>query len=280
MIVDAHQHFWSLQRPDYTWLTPELAPLYRDYLPQDLQPLLAASGVQQTVLVQAAASEAETRYLCELAGQCGFVAGIVGWVDMACDDFAVRLEALRNSAAGRLKGIRPMLQDLDDDAWVAAPGLDGAFETLAQSTLAFDALVFPRHLPWLQQRLERTPELRVVIDHAAKPPIARGEIDSWRYALAPLAQREGVYCKLSGLLTEAGPDWHPAQVRPFIDCVLDLFGTERVLWGSDWPVVNLTADYQSWFELARECLAGHGPSAMDRVFGGNARLFYRLAQGD
>ncbi|MCC5869243.1 MAG: amidohydrolase family protein [Gammaproteobacteria bacterium] len=280
MIVDAHQHFWSLQRPDYTWLTPELAPLYRDYLPQDLQPLLAASGVQQTVLVQAAATEAETRYLCELAGQCGFVAGIVGWVDMARDDFAARLEALGSSAAGRLKGIRPMLQDLDDDTWVAAPALDGAFEALAQSTLAFDALVFPRHLPWLQQRLERTPGLRVVIDHAAKPPIARGEIDSWRDALAPLARREGVYCKLSGLLTEAGPDWHPAQVRPFIDCVVSLFGTERVLWGSDWPVLNLAADYPSWFELAQACLAGHGTTALERIFGGNAGHFYRLAQGD
>lgn len=280
MIVDAHQHFWSLQRPDYGWLTPDLAPLYRDYLPEDLQPLLAASGVDRTVLVQAAATEAETRYLCELAGRCGFVAGIVGWVDMTRGDFAARLEALRSHAAGRLKGIRPMLQDLADDAWVATPGLDDAFEALAQSTLAFDALVFPRHLPWLQQRLDRTPQLRVVIDHAAKPPIARGALEDWREALAPLARREGVYCKLSGLLTEAGPGWQPAQVRPFIDCVLDLFGSERVLWGSDWPVLNLVADYPGWFELAQTCLAGHGAAAVDRVFGGNATHFYRLSQGD
>mgnify|MGYP002620665186 CR=1 FL=1 len=276
MIVDAHQHFWSLARDDYGWLQPELTPLYRDFLPCDLEPLLRRSGISKTVLVQAAPTEAETEFMLELAFANPFIGAVVGWADMERPDFSRRLARLIDLGRGCLKGIRPMVQDIPDPAWLAAPQLDASFQVLAESGLAFDALVRPVHLPFLAERLRRTPSLRVVIDHAAKPAIADGQFDDWRRALGKLAAESSVACKLSGLLTEAGAGWRSETIRPYIETILGHFGPERVLWGSDWPVLELAADYESWLELTMEALSGLTAHDRSAVMGGNAWRFYQI----
>lgn len=279
MRIDAHQHFWELRRGDYAWLTPELTPLFRDFLPSDLAPHLADAGIDATVLVQAAATEAETHFLLDIAQSTRFVAGVVGWLDLGRSDFADRAASLSATGGGYLKGIRPMIQDIAGDAWVAAPTLDAAFNTLADLGLVFDALVRPRHLPYLAARLRRSPRLRVVIDHAAKPDIAGGSYDSWRAALEPFSRTTGVMCKLSGLLTEATPGCPTADIDRYARSVLDMFGPERVIWGSDWPVVNLTSDYESWFSMTLDALAHLGASDRDLILGGNACHFYSIRNG-
>lgn len=277
MIVDAHQHFWSLERGDYGWLGPELTSLYRDFLPVDLQPRLAEIGVGTTVLVQAAASEAETRFLLGIARSTPFVGAVVGWVDMAAHDAPERIARLKAEGAGYLKGIRPMLQDLADDAWVALPALDRAFQALIDHQLTFDALVHPRHLQHLQRRLDRHPELRVVIDHCAKPDIANDGFGAWSAALHSLAHNSHALCKLSGLLTQLSPGQSHERVHSYTEHVLDSFGASRVMWGSDWPVLNLASDYATWFALSRSMLAALPAADLAAVLGGNAARFYSLA---
>ena len=277
MIVDAHQHFWSLARGDYDWLTPELAPLYRDFLPIDLQPSLVQAGVHRSVLVQSAASEAETRFLIDIARGTPFVGGVVGWVDMGARDAAARIERLKTDGADDLKGIRPMIQDIADDRWILSSTLDAAFQALIEHGLTFDALVHPRHLPHLQRRLDRHPDLRVVIDHCAKPDIASSRFEDWAAAMHSLARNSNALCKLSGLLTQLSPTQSAELVRPYAQCVLDTFGARRVMWGSDWPVLTLSSDYATWFALTRTMLASLSDVDAAAVLGGNATRFYSLA---
>lgn len=276
MIVDAHQHFWSLRRGDYDWLTPELAPLYRDFLPSDLQPCLVESGIRRSVLVQAAASEAETHFLIDIARATPFVAGVVGWVDMGAKDARARIERLKASSSGYLKGIRPMIQDIADDRWIESAALDDAFDALLDQELTFDALVHPRHLQPLQRRLDRHPDLRVVIDHCAKPDIAAGGFGDWASSIHSLARNSSASCKLSGLLTQLSPAQSRELVRPYAQQVLDSFGADRVMWGSDWPVLNLASDYATWFALTRSMLAALTAAEVAAVLGNNAMRFYSL----
>lgn len=279
MRVDAHQHFWSLVRDDYQWLTAAIGPLYRDFQPVDLSPILKTVGVEATVLVQAAATEAETRYLFEVARECGFVRGVVGWLDLHDDHIAERATALVVDGRGLLKGVRPMLQDITSDEWIADPRLDPAFDAIRSLGLTFDALVRMRHLPHLAERIRRSPGVRMVIDHAAKPDIAGRRYDAWRAALKPFASMPGVYCKLSGLVTEAGPDWRREDVTPYARATLELFGPERTMWGSDWPVLNLASDYAAWFALTEDVLQDLPASDQELVLGGNAVRFYSLETG-
>jgi L-fuconolactonase len=276
VIVDAHQHFWSLSRGDYGWLTPQLTSLYRDFLPADLRPLLTAAGVCKSVLVQAAPTAAETRYLLGIARTTHFVGGVVGWVDMAAKDAPARIAQLKAEGMGYLKGIRPMIQDIADDRWVCSATLDAAFQALIDCELTFDALVFPRHLQHLRRRLDRHPDLRVVIDHCAKPDIAAEAFDQWSTAMQSLVRESQALCKLSGLLTQLSPAQTREHVRPYAQQVLHSFGPKRVMWGSDWPVLTGNADYATWFALARSMLAElPAPDAAD-VLGGNAVRFYSL----
>ena len=270
-----HQHFWSVARTDYGWLTPELPALYRDFQPADLQPMLAANHVTSTVLVQAAPSVAETRYMLGLASQHAFIQGVVGWVDLTAADAPTVIDALAEHLA--FKGVRPMLQDLPDDAWIADAPIAPAIDHLIRRGLSFDALVMPRHLPHLLRFAQRYPELSMVIDHAAKPDIAAGHFDEWRRDLAALARLPGMHVKLSGLLTEAGPGWTVDTLRPVVDSVLDLFGPHAVMWGSDWPVLNLAGDYAKWVQISDELLAALTFTERQAVFAGNAERFYRLA---
>ena len=276
MIIDAHQHYWRIDRGDYGWLTPAAGPLYRDYLPDELGPLLQAVGVAKTVLVQAAATEAETRYLATLAQANATVAGVVGWVDMESDDIAPRLRSLREACGTALKGVRPMIQDIPDDQWVTSRRLDAAFDALQSQSMTFDALVHTRHLRPLLARLDRHPDLAVVIDHCAKPDIATVDFMVWSEHLRALATNPHVHCKLSGLMSQLGPEQHVDALRPYVDFVLDAFGPERVIWGSDWPVLGLRSSYERWFEITLKLLGDMDGAELDAILGDNANRFYNL----
>ena len=276
MIVDSHQHFWHLSRSDYGWLTPAAGGLYRNFLPTDLAPLLRDNGIDATVLVQAAPSEAETRYLAGFAQRESFVAAIVGWVDFEATDVEARIATLRSDVGAKLRGLRPMIQDLPDPNWICDPKLDAAFEAMIAHDLVFDALVKPVHLEALRTRLRRHPRLKVVLDHAGKPDISRGEFAGWADAVDRLARDTNTHCKLSGLLTEAGTRGSIADLAPYVEHVFRCFGAERVLWGSDWPVLTEAGDYAHWLTLARDLVDRFGAGQQDRVFGGTAERLYSL----
>lgn len=272
--IDAHQHFWKLSRGDYGWLTPALAAIHRDFLPHDLLPLLKANGVEGTIAVQAAPSDAETDFLLALADSHPFIEGVVGWADFAARGAPERIAALARHP--RLKGLRPMIQDLPDDAWMLRPDLAPAFRALIECGLVFDALVRERHLPALLALTERYPQMTVVIDHCAKPRIGAGAFNGWAQAMRELSRGERVFCKLSGLVTEAGDGFSEATLRPYAELVLDAFGPERLIWGSDWPVCTLAAPYERWCRLTEALLAGCPPSDRGRILGGNAAGIYAL----
>jgi L-fuconolactonase len=278
--IDAHQHYWRLDRGDYDWLTPQLGPLHRDFEPSDLAAQLQSCGIGATVLVQAAATEAETRHLIALAKQHDSIAGVVGWVDFEAADVARRIARLVEEGAGVIKGFRPMIQDIADPLWLGRATLDAAFEALVAADLSFDALVTPRHLELLRRRLLKHPALRAVLDHAGKPDIAAGvespAFEAWALQLELLARETPTCCKLSGLLTEAKPEGGAAALDPYVAHVLACFGPRRVLWGSDWPVLTLRGSYERWFEMARALVRWQASGAEQAVFAGNALRFYRL----
>lgn len=270
--IDAHQHYWSLSRGDYGWLTPALSPIYRDFGPADLKPLLADHGIGGTIAVQAAPTEAETRFLLDIAEREDSVAGVVGWTDFEAADAP---EAIARLSADRtLAGLRPMVHDIADPRWLEGPALSAAFEAMTAHRLVFDALLKPRHLEPMLRVVERHPELSVVIDHGAKPDLASGDLEQWRHGIAALARHRQVVCKLSGLVTEAAPGWTIATLRPAVEHLLDCFGPQRLLWGSDWPVVTLACDYRCWFETSERLLAGLSATEREAVFGGNAARIY------
>jgi L-fuconolactonase len=277
VIVDAHQHFWATSRTDYGWLTPDLAGLYRDFQPTDLAPLLAAKGVAATVIVQAAPSEAETRYLLDIAHAWPTARAVVGWVDLAADDAVQRLERLAEDPL--LRGVRPMIQDEPERDWMLRPAVGDALRAIAARGLAFDALVRPRHLSALTILVDRHPDLPVVIDHGAKPDIAAGAYGAWADDIRALSQRPQVMCKLSGLLSEAGPRTADADLRPYVDHLLECFGPKRLMWGSDWPVLTQAGDYGGWYDQARRLLNGLGADEQAQVFGLAAAGFYGIEEG-
>jgi L-fuconolactonase len=255
--IDAHHHVWRLERGDYGWLrpTPRLAPIYRDFTLDNLGPLLAAAGIDATVLVQAAPTIAETRFLLDVAqASQGIVRGVVGWADLAASDAPATLSAL--VANPLLKSVRPMLQDLDDPAWILRTDVQPTLSALPTLGLRFDALVKPRELRPLLSMLERHPDLAVVVDHCAKPDIAAGAWQPWAGDLAAIAANSGACCKLSGLVTEAGNPWTTDALLRYVDHVIECFGSDRVLWGSDWPVVTLAATYAAWSDATDVVLAG------------------------
>jgi L-fuconolactonase len=274
--IDAHQHFWNPRRGDYGWLGPEQGALFRNFGPQDLRPLLDAAGIQGTVLVQAAPTVAETEYMLGIADATDFVLGVVGWFDFENPASLVDFERLARHP--RLKGFRPMIQDIADPAWMLGPGLDWAFKALIAHDLAFDALVRPQHLDSLLRLLARYPDLRAVIDHGAKPHIRDGSFDAWSIAMARIAAQTGALCKLSGLVTEADHrTWNAGDLRPYVEHLLATFGPERLIFGSDWPVCTLAADYGRWVDTAQELTEGCSAGERMAIFGGNAAAFYRLA---
>ena len=276
MHIDAHQHFWRIVDRAGHWPPASLAAIHRDFMPHDLQPTLQRNGIEGTVLVQTLPSEADTEFMLGLADRHPQVRAVVGWVDLKAADAPQRIERLARHP--RLKGLRPMLQDLPDDAWIADPALDAAVDAMRAHRLCFDALVLPRHLSALAWFARRHPELPMVIDHAAKPHIASGEIEPWLTEMGVLADMPQVHCKLSGLLTEAGPAPTAQRLQPYVEALYRLFGAERLMWGSDWPVLRLAGPYEDWLAMARrQCVdLGADDAAMRALFGGNARRFYGI----
>lgn len=273
--VDSHQHFWNLHRGDYGWLTPDLKDLYRDFVPADLAPLLAGAGIKKTVLVQAAPTSAETQHLLELAHQYEFIAGVVGWVDMDLGHDVVA-DLIRLAEDDKFLGIRPMIQDIDDPKWMLNATLEPVFRTLIDLNLRFDALVKPEHLPYLSTLLARYPELKTVIDHGAKPNIGTNEWEPWASQIAAIAKDTGAFCKLSGLVTEADPQQTHDVLWPYCQHLLDQFGAKRLMWGSDWPVVNLKCAYATWHEAFSVWLAPLNDEEKEAILGHTAIEFYRL----
>ncbi len=273
--IDAHQHFWHPTRGDYGWLTPELKTLYRPFGPDDLGPLLDQAGFQGTVLVQAAPTVAETEYMLGIADSTPYVLGVVGWCDFEAPDGVDEIDRLARHP--RLKGFRPMIQDIADPGWMLKPELDAAYKALCAHDLAFDALTHPKHLDNLLHLAERYPGLRIVVDHGSKPAIRDRAFDEWADSMQRVASETDAFCKLSGLVTEAGPDWTIDDLRPYTDLLLATFGPGRLIFGSDWPVCTLASTYQRWVDTAEELTAGCSAGERIAIFGGNAAAFYRLA---
>lgn len=277
--IDAHQHFWKLARGDYRWLGPGLAPLYRDFGPEHLAPLRARHGIDGSVLVQAADSVAETEYLLSLAAQDATILGVVGWVDFESPDAPDTLERLARHK--KLVGVRPMIQDIPDVRWMLRDSLAPTFAALVELNLAFDALVKPPHLPHLVRLVERHPDLRVVIDHGAKPVISAGEHwparAAWREDLRALAAHPRLHCKLSGLVTEASSAWDEREIAPFAHELVEIFTPQRTMWGSDWPVVELAGGYSRWQDSSHALFSGLHEGERRALFGATAADFYGLS---
>ncbi len=283
--IDAHCHFWQIARGDYGWLNqagPKLDCLRRDFLPPELSNINQRCPV---VAVQAAPTEAETKYLLALASKHRQIAAVVGWFDLADPQATDRLAQL--AANPLLKSLRPMLQDIPEDDWINRAPVPALLDRMATLGLRLDALVLPRHLEPLNRFVQRYPDLPVIIDHAAKPALATPPGDPrhamWSQGMAQLAAFDHVHCKLSGLLTEMHPDQladpHSALtvLRPVVDALLDWFGPQRLVWGSDWPVLTLAASHQRWVELSDKLLADLSTDERAAIFGGNAQRFYGLS---
>jgi L-fucono-1,5-lactonase len=275
--IDAHQHFWDPERGDYDWLTREMTRFYRVFAPEDLHGELVDCGVLGTVLVQAAPTEAECDYLLEIAARTPWVLGVVGWLDLRAKDAPERIRA--RAGCRKFVGVRPMLQDLGDVSWITSSDCGPAFRTLVETDLSFDALIRVPQSGHIAALAEANPELRIVVDHAAKPDVARAERTRWTAAMRALARYPNITCKYSGLLSEAPQGVSQHDLRFYSDTLLDVFGPGRLLWGSDWPILTAVSDYVSWIDMAR-ALVAHVPAASQAdIMGQNAITFYRLEAG-
>ena len=268
-MIDAHVHLWQIGRHGCRWPGPDLPALHRDFVAADLSAVIAGIGVDRVILVQSQEDEADTRWLLSTAQAEPRVAGVIGWTDLSADDIGARLDAF--AAAGPLVGIRPMVQDLDDN-WFDDPVRDAGFALLAARGLVLDALVRPRHLSSLARLAERHPALSIVVDHLAKPSGGRVTTE-WHDGMARLAAMPQVGCKLSGLLTELADGEAAAAILPAVAAAVAMFGTNRIIWGSDWPVVTMRSDYADWLAIVRAATATQAHPA---IFGDNAARFYGL----
>lgn len=276
MRIDAHQHFWKMDNKLNDWPTPDLKLIYRDFLPEDLAIHLQAHHIDKTVLVQAAPLIEETEFLLDLATQYDFIGGVVGWIDMSSPEFPEQFAKLTNHP--KFIGIRPMLQGLEDDQWILRPEVKRNIHILVENDFPIDILIYPQHLPYIVELLKEFPTLRAVIDHCAKPDIQHRQWEPWADSIAEVAAFASVMCKISGLVTEADHQaWQTSDFTPYIEHLLQNFGTNRLMFGSDWPVCLLAASYDEVVEVVESNL----PQTMAKedsklLFGGNAQMFYKL----
>lgn len=273
MIIDGHFHQWHLARGDYGWITEDLSPLYRDFNSQHWQQARGPK-VWGGVLVQCAPSYAETDFLLGIAHSHSDILAVVAWADLASPEAAEKLHGYQGM--DKLAGIRPMLQDIPDPQWILQKPVLENLKKTAELGLCFDALVLPHQLPFLIEALEMIPELKVVVDHGAKPNLKEGQTRQWQRDMGILAQMDNVYCKFSGLLTEAPENAGIECLKPCSDFLLNTFGPERLIWGSDWPVLNLASDYTHWLNLSHDLMAELSDKQRQAVFAGNALNFYNI----
>ena len=276
--IDAHHHVWDLGVRDQPWITDELAPLRRDFGMRDLAPELAGQAIGATVVVQTGSVAAETRELLVLSAEDDVVAGVVGWVELTAADVGEQLAVLREAPGGaHLVGIRHAVQAEPDPDWLTRADVRRGLGAVADAGLAYDLLTLPHQLPAAIRTAAALPEARFVLDHLGKPPIASGRREPWASAIRELARHENVSCKLSGMVTEADwADWSISDLRPYADVVLEAFGPGRVLFGSDWPVCTLAATYAEVHAAADALTADLSDAERAAVFGGAARVAYRL----
>lgn len=277
-IVDTHVHFWDIHRSDLYWMTPDLAeqlrPLQRSFGPQDLDPHRQAVGVDEIVIVQAARSDWDHEWWFTLSTQHDWIVGVVGWVDLTSPDVDAQLE--RFSRYPAFRGVRATAENEPDPDWLKRSDVLRGIAAVASRGLTLDLLVRTEHLVHVPRLAERFPELVLVVDHLAKPPIASGNLTVWQQRMEALTPYANLWCKLSGLLTEAGPHPTPEEIRPVVEFALERFGPGRLLWGSDWPVATLAANYTTTFQLYWNLTASLTESERAALFGGNALRVYRL----
>lgn len=274
MIIDAHQHFWHFDSVRDAWITDDMAIIRRDFLPADLEPVLAANGIDGCVAVQAAQSEEETLFLVKMAQSYDIIKGIVGWVDLQSEHLVDRLTELTKHP--QIKGFRHVAQAEPNDFLLRPAVVDG-IRQLAQFRLTYDILIYPNQLKAALHLVRSVPDVNFVIDHLAKPYIKKGEISRWSNFMTQIAKHPNVSCKLSGMVTEA--DWHNWRKKdffPYLDVVFEQFGPDRLLFGSDWPVCLVAANYTQVKILVEEYVAAWGEEVRAKVFGANAVSFYRL----
>ena len=275
MRLDSHQHFWKYDAGRHGWITEEMKLLKRDYMPPDLQAELKANGISGCVAVQAEQSEQETEFLLELAGKHDFIRGIVGWVDLQSPQISDRLRHF--SQFRKLRGFRHILQSEGDDGFMLRPEFCRGIAALREFGFTYDILIYARQLPAALELVARFPEQPFVVDHIAKPPIRTGALAPWAAQMRSLADHENVYCKLSGMITEADwGRWRPEDIHPYLNVVFDTFGPERLMFGSDWPVCLLAGKYQQVRGLIEGYVTRLSIHQQNSIFGLNAARFYGL----
>jgi L-fuconolactonase len=275
MRIDSHQHFWRYSAAEYPWIDETMLPLRRDYLPDDLRPEMARARIHACIAVQARQTLEETRWLLDLADGNPFIAGVVGWVDLQADDVLEQLGML--SSHRKLVGVRHIVQSEPDDRFLLRAAFCRGVSALADLDLTYDILIYPRHLPVAADFVARFDRQRFILDHLAKPEIRAGEIRQWEHGVRRLAELPNVFCKVSGLVTEA--DWHrwtPDQLRPYVDVVFDCFGADRLMAGSDWPVCTLAADYGRTLSVVEEHVSRRPAAERVAVMGGTAERVWKL----
>ena len=275
MRIDSHQHFWNYSAAEYPWIGPGMERLARDYLPEDLAPLLAAEGIHGSVAVQARQSVAESHWLLKLAQAHPLVKGVVGWVDLRSERVGDDLHAL--AANPRFVGVRHVVQDEPDPRFVLGSDFGRGLRELHQHGLTYDLLLYPDQLPAAIELVGLVPEQPFVVDHLAKPRIAAGEIEGWERDLRAIARHDNVCCKVSGMVTEAARrGWKPDDFTPYLDVVLEAFGPARLMVGSDWPVCLLAGEYADVAAIPRDYFGRLSADEQAQIHGGTATRFYGL----
>ena len=275
MRIDSHQHFWHFDPVAHGWMTERMGVLRRDYLPDELAPLLAANGFDGTVAVQARQSLGETRWLLELADRHDFIRGVVGWVDLRSPELDAQLAEFADHP--KFVGVRHVVHDEPDDGFLLRPAFRRGIGRLRELGLTYDLLLFPKHLAAASELVAEFPEQPFVLDHISKPDIKRGVLAPWEADLHALARHRNVHCKLSGMVTEAAWEtWRAEDFRPYLNVVFDAFGTDRLMIGSDWPVCLLAGDYASVMRLVADRVAALPEHERAAVLGGNCARFYGL----
>lgn len=280
LVIDSHHHLWDTSRRTFEWLA-NLPQINKPFLPEDMRPLLKAAGVDATVLVQTITDLDETREFLQFAANTDFIAGVVGWADLTAPDIDVILEDLKRGPNGQyLVGIRHLVHDEDNPDWLLREDVQHGLDALANAGLVFDVLVRPRELPSAITIARDFPHLKMVIDHIAKPPIASGELEPWASQMREFAALEHVACKLSGMVTEADHEhWTPEDLKPFVSTVVEIFGPDRLMYGSDWPVCLLAASYTEVIGALRTVLTELDvltPDSEAAIFGNTAIRWYGL----